>query len=232
MKHSYYGLTALQVAGNRNYFGANTLVPSPMVSDDLITTQQLMTSWFVRGVLIATAVLLFLIPLLDLVTGNIPYELWIVLMTFIVVLTLVALLVLMIVGIRWIIQRIKHRHSERIDAVRDKVLVRVVRDGVAIQVPRMDIVVGDVILLGVGDEVPADAILLESSDLIVSEYIVNGKFEASKKSKEMDADTYEVGEPNYVVSGSIVLQGEAVAQVFALGNRRLSSSYSSFKIPL
>lgn len=219
MRHIYNGLTTLQVVENRNYFGANTLTQAPIDVESADNSQQRMSLWFVRGVLIATMVMLFLIPLLDLLTGNIPYELWIALLACLGLMTSVALIVLIFASVRLLSRRMQQRKNERIDAVRDQALVRVVRDGTTVLVPRLEIVVGDVIVLGVGDEVPADAVLLESTDLVMSEYIVNGKYECMKTTKHMESDTGELSDSNYVIGGSIVLQGEAVAQVFAVGNR-------------
>ena len=219
MRHTYNGLTTLQVVENRNYFGANTLTQAPIDVESADNSQQRMSLWFVRGVLIATMVMLFLIPLLDLLTGNIPYELWIALLACLGLMTSVALSVLIYASVRLLSRRMQQRKNERIDAVRDQALVRVVRDGTTMLIPRLEIVVGDVIVLGVGDEVPADAVLLESTDLVMSEYIVNGKYECMKTTKHMESDTGELSDSNYVIGGSIVLQGEAVAQVFAVGNR-------------
>jgi Ca2+-transporting ATPase len=219
MRHIYNGLTTLQVVENRNYFGANTLSHSTIEVESADNSQQRMSLWFVRGVLIATMVMLFLIPLLDLLTGNIPYELWIALLACLGLMTSVALIVLIYASVRLLSRRIQQRKNERIDAVRDQALVRVVRNGTTMLIPRLEIVVGDVIVLGVGDEVPADAVLLESTDLVMSEYIVNGKYECMKTTKHMESDTGELSDSNYVIGGSIVLQGEAVAQVFAVGNR-------------
>lgn len=219
MRHIYNGLTTLQVVENRNYFGANTLTQAPIDVESADNSQQRMSLWFVRGVLIVTMVMLFLIPLLDLLTGNIPYELWIALLACLGLMTSVALIVLIFASVRLLSRRMQQRKNERIDAVRDQALVRVVRDGTTMLVPRLEIVVGDVIVLGVGDEVPADAVLLESTDLVMSEYIVNGKYECMKTTKYMESDTGELSDSNYVIGGSIVLQGEAVAQVFAVGNR-------------
>ena len=218
MTHIYNGLTALQVAENRNYFGANTLSHAPLEYTPAEDTSKVLSIWFIRGVLIVVAVMLFVIPLFDIFTGNIPYEIWIAFVACVLLLTSVAAVVLVVAAIRFLIQRRKDQQHELLNNVRDKALVRVVRDGKTVQVPRMDIVVGDVILLGVGDEVPADAVLLEANDLVVSEYILNGKFESEKTTQRMECYLGEVFEPNYVMCGSIVLQGEAVAQVFAVGN--------------
>ena len=77
---------------------------------------------------------------------------------------------------------------------------------------------GNSVTPSVGDEVPADAVLLESTELVVSEYILNGKYECLKTTLRKECDLGQVDQSNYVMFGSIVLQGEAVAQVFAVGN--------------
>jgi Ca2+-transporting ATPase len=218
MTHIYNGLTALQVAENRSYFGANTLSHAQLKYHTSESSSHTLSLWFVRGVLVVIVVMLFVIPLVDLFTGNIPYEIWIAFLACVLMLLAVAGCVLLIAAIRRLVQRHKDKRLKRINEVRDNALVRVVREGETRLIPRKDIVVGDVILLGIGDEVPADALLLESTDLIVSEYILNGKFECPKTSQRKEPDLRQVDQPNYVMCGSIVLQGEAVAQVFAVGN--------------
>ena len=225
----YNGLTALRVAENRSYFGANTFSNVPLEYTSTEGSSRTLSLWFVRGVLITVVIMLFTIPLVDLLTGNIPYEIWIAFLACILLLTFVAGVVLLIAVIHFLIQRHKEKKDEMLNEIIDKALVRVVREGETVVVPRMDIVVGDVILLGIGDEVPADAVLLESSDLVVSEYIVNGKYECVKMSKYLESNSSELSESNYVIRGSIVVQGEAVAQVFAVGNHTVKP-WSYYKI--
>mgnify|MGYP005608427025 FL=1 len=218
MRHIYNGLTTLQVVEKRNYFGANTLSSAPLGDQTTEGLLQTLSLWFVRGVLIAIVVMLFVIPLVDLFTGDIPYEIWIAFLACVLLLTFVAGVVLLIASIRRLVKRHNDKRCERINEVRDNALVKVVREGEIHLVPRKDIVVGDVILLEIGDEVPADAVLLESTELVVSEYILNGKYECLKTTLRKECDLGQVDQSNYVMFGSIVLQGEAVAQVFAVGN--------------
>lgn len=218
MRHVYNGLTALQVAENRSYFGANTLSHAPLEYNQTEGSSHTLSLWFVRGVLVTIVIMLFTIPLVDLFTGNIPYEIWIAFLACVLLLASVAGVVLLIAAIRFLVQRHKDKKGEVLNGIIDKALVRVVREGETVLLPRMDIVVGDVILLGIGDEVPADAVLLEATDLLVSEFVLNGKFECTKTSQRIDYELGEVFQANYVMCGSIVLQGEAVAQVFAVGN--------------
>ena len=218
MTHIYNGLTALQVVENRSYFGANTLSQAPLEYTTTEGFPKVIAMWFVRGVLLVVVVMLFVIPLLDLFLENFPYELWIAFVACVLLLTSVAIVVLVVAAVRFLVMRRKEKQQELLNSIRDKALVRVVRDGEELQVPRMDIVVGDVILLGVGDEVPADALLLEANQLLVSEYMLNGKYECVKTAVPVNFHFSEFSQPNYLISGSIVLQGEAVAQVFAVGN--------------
>ena len=227
MTHMYNGLTALQVAKNRSYFGANTLSHAPWEYHPTEGSSHTLSLWFVRGVLVVIVVMLFVIPLVDLFTGNIPYEIWIAFLACVLMLLAVAGCVLLIAAIRRLVQCHKDKRLKRINEVRDNALVRVVREGETRLIPRKDIVVGDVILLGIGDEVPADAVLLESTDLVVSEYFVNGKYECMKTTKHVESDSSELSDSNYVICGSMVLQGEAVAQVFAVGNRA-NNEYINF----
>jgi Ca2+-transporting ATPase len=231
MTHIYNGLTALQVAENRNYFGANTLSHASLERNLTEGWTKFIALWFVRGLLIAVMAMLFIIPLLDFFTEDVPYELWIAFIACVLLLTSVAIIVLLVAAIRLSIQRRKEKRDELLNNVRDRSLVKVVRDGKTIQVPRMDIVVGDIIVLEIGDEVPADAVLLESSELVVSEYILNGNIECEKVCQRMEGDWGEVFESNnYVMCGSIVLQGKAVAQVFAVGNHVTKSFDAELEI--
>ena len=216
MTHLYSGLTALQVAANRSYFGANTLSHSSSWST---SAYELLSLWFVRGVLIVVALSMLLLPLLDLFVEAMSDELWLAFVACVLLFAFVALVVIGVAIVLYLLRCRRRNEHERMNKVRDSSLVRVVRDGFVESVPRMDIVVGDVILLGVGDEVPADALLLETSNLVVSEYLVNGQIECAKTSVHLYDDIAQVSPSQYVFCGSMVIEGEAVAQVFAVGHQ-------------
>ena len=141
MTHIYNGLTALQVVENRNYFGANTLTHAPMEYTNQEDSPNLLALWFARGILIVVVMMLFLIPLLDFLTGNIPYELWIAFVACVLLFTSVAAIVILIAAIRFLVLRRKERQQEILNTVQDHALVRVVRDGKTEQIARKDIVV-------------------------------------------------------------------------------------------
>jgi P-type Ca2+ transporter type 2C len=92
----------------------------------------------------------------------------------------------------------------------------VMRDGVASRVPSTELVRGDLLLLGEGDAVGADARLLEATALRVQEASLTGESEAVLK----DAATLPAAVPlgdrlNMVFKGTAVAQGSARAVVTA-----------------
>ena len=82
----------------------------------------------------------------------------------------------------------------------------VVRDGITQRIASRDIVVGDILILEEGDRIPADALLLESHDLLVDESLLTGESEPVKKD-----------EANHVHAGCMVVRGGSIAQVTAIG---------------
>ncbi|NBM18780.1 HAD-IC family P-type ATPase, partial [Streptomyces sp. GC420] len=87
---------------------------------------------------------------------------------------------------------------------------RVVRDGTEQQLTAASVVPGDVLLLGEGDIVPADAILLESSAVLVDESAVTGESVPVEKDAAAGRDTG-------LRAGTVVVHGRAVAEVTATG---------------
>jgi P-type Ca2+ transporter type 2C len=92
----------------------------------------------------------------------------------------------------------------------------VMRDGVALRVPSAELVRGDVLLLGEGDAVGADARLIEATSLRVQEASLTGESEAVLK----DAATLPAAVPlgdrlNMVFKGTAVVQGSGRAVISA-----------------
>ena len=105
-----------------------------------------------------------------------------------------------------------------LNKVNDTAPVKVYRNGTATQVAKNEIVVGDIVILSQGDEIPADGKLISSIELSVNESSLNGESVASRKShipvKEF-AGTYS---PNYVYRGTTVTEGEGVFEVTTVGD--------------
>ncbi|HEY4121021.1 MAG TPA: magnesium-translocating P-type ATPase [Byssovorax sp.] len=95
----------------------------------------------------------------------------------------------------------------------------VVRDGVAREIPRRDVVPGDVIRLSAGDMVPADARLVASNDLHVAEGALTGESMPVEKAAGDTSSpaTPDVHDPRFVFLGCSVVSGTATALVVATG---------------
>ena len=94
----------------------------------------------------------------------------------------------------------------------------VVRDGRHERIPAVELVPGDVLLLAEGDAVTADARLVESASLMVSEASLTGESEAVLKiTEELPADTALGDRLNMVFSGTAVTRGHGRAVVTATG---------------
>jgi calcium-translocating P-type ATPase len=89
---------------------------------------------------------------------------------------------------------------------------RVMRDGQLHQVSVEELVPGDIILLDEGDRVPADARLIQSSDLRIDQSTLTGESRPIRKSPSFDGQWSKI-----VFAGTNVMEGSAVAAVFATG---------------
>ena len=105
-----------------------------------------------------------------------------------------------------------------LNQINDTTLVKVYRNGNVTQVPKNELVVGDIVIVTQGDEIPADGKLLETMELSVNESTLNGESVASRKThipvKEF-AGTYS---PNCIYRGTTVTEGDGVMMVTAVGD--------------
>jgi Ca2+-transporting ATPase len=106
---------------------------------------------------------------------------------------------------------LQERKAERaLEALRDLSSPRalVVRDGEPARIAGADVVRGDLAILGEGDRVPADAQLAPGAALMLDESLLTGESLAVEK-----------GGGDAVFSGTLVVKGQARAEVFATGPR-------------
>ncbi len=113
-----------------------------------------------------------------------------------------------------------YRSERAVLRLRDQVApsATVLRDGKWVEIPRRDIVPGDVLQLSAGDLVPADAHLIESRDLHVQQAALTGESMPVEKNAD-DASGAASGpeRPNMVFNGTSVVSGTATAVVVATG---------------
>jgi Ca2+-transporting ATPase len=135
---------------------------------------------------------------------------------------------LMLLGFVFVIMGItivQERRTERaLDALRDLSSPRalVIRDGQRKRIAGREVVRGDMIILSEGDRVPADAILRHSINLSADESLLTGESVPVRKVASLDAQTSSRpggDDLPAVFSGTMVTQGQGVAEVVATGLR-------------
>ena len=105
-----------------------------------------------------------------------------------------------------------------LNQVNDDLPVKVIRGGLMLEIPRREIVVGDVVMLNAGDEIPADGILLSAVSVQVNESSLTGEPMATKTTIEADFDKEATYPSNAVMNGSTMLGGYGVMQVTQVGD--------------
>lgn len=105
-----------------------------------------------------------------------------------------------------------------LNKVNDDEPVEVIRDGNPTQVPKRDVVVGDILILNTGEEIPADATLLEATSLNVDESTLTGEPLASKTTDPEHFDSEATFPSDHVMRGTRVMEGHGLARVFAVGD--------------
>ena len=100
----------------------------------------------------------------------------------------------------------------------DREPVRVRRDGHETQVPRSEIVVGDIVLLSTGDEIPADGHLLEATQMQVDESSLTGEPVCHKSTKSDEQDAEATYPTDMVLRGTKILEGHGLMCVTAVGD--------------
>lgn len=128
--------------------------------------------------------------------------------------------ILLATSIAFFFERKADRQFAILNQVNDDEPVEVIRNGNATVVPKRSLVVGDIVFINTGDEVPADGELLEAISLRVDESTLNGESEPVHKSvnaKEFDASaSYPT---NHVLRGTRAMEGHGVFRVLSVGDR-------------
>lgn len=110
------------------------------------------------------------------------------------------------------------RRFRRLNRVDDDVAVKVMRDGAMREVPRREVVAGDVVHIESGETVPADGELVEAVSLKINESTLTGELEVDKTVDPAHFDADATYPSNEVLRGTIVADGYGVLVVTAVGN--------------
>lgn len=110
------------------------------------------------------------------------------------------------------------KEFELLNQVNDDEPVQVIRDGGFTEIPKRDIVVGDIVVLSTGNEVPADGELLEAVSLQMDESTLTGEPLCAKTTAPEQFDPNATFPSNHVMRGTKVMEGHGIMRVLAVGD--------------
>ena len=128
----------------------------------------------------------------------------------------VAIMLATVVG--FVFELSANKKFEILNQVNDEETVKVIRDDNVTLVKRRDIVVGDIVIIETGDEVPADGLLLDAYSLQVNESDLTGEPMARKTVDENEFNNEATYPSNWVMRGSKIIDGHGVMQVERVGD--------------
>jgi Ca2+-transporting ATPase len=216
MSISYKGLSAEQVAANRQRFGANviTFAVSPTLAEMLTT---LNASWQVKWLFRISFILLLLLSFVEVIGINLLQDAWYIYLKILSLLICIYLLLLALTCVRYWLKYREARLQQQIADQKGLQTVRAIRNGHLVMLERRDVVVRDVLILQQGDEIPADGYLLDSCDMLVNESMFSGNARCVKSTDHADFDFSAQFATDHLVGGSWVLEGEGIMEVTAVG---------------
>jgi len=105
-----------------------------------------------------------------------------------------------------------------LNQVNDDIKIKVIRQGNVCEISKKDVVVGDIVLLESGEEVPADGELLEAVSLQIDESCLTGEPMISKTTNPADFKHDVTYPSNYVMRGTKVIDGHATVEIKTVGD--------------
>lgn len=196
------GLTAEQVVESRRRHGENVLTP-PKRKSLLALYLEKYTDPIIRILLVAAAVSLAL----SFVNGE-----------YIETIGIIAA-ILLATTISFYFERDAAKKFDVLTALGEEAPVKVVREGEVSETARRDVVVGDIVVIETGDEIPADGRLMSAESLQVDESSLTGEPIATKSAAADAADEGELAYPaDVVLRSSMVMSGNAMYVVTAVGD--------------
>ena len=126
--------------------------------------------------------------------------------------------ILLATGLAFFFEEKANRAFSILNQVNDDEAVEVIRNGNTTKVAKREIVVGDLVLLDTGADVPADGELLEAVSLNVDESTLTGEPVCHKSTSADDFDSEATFPTNHVMRGTKVMEGHGLFRVEKVGD--------------
>lgn len=126
--------------------------------------------------------------------------------------------ILLATVLAFIFQQKANKEFTILNQVNDDEQVEVIRNGKVTSIPRKDVVVGDIVVLNTGEEIPADGELLEAVSLSVDESSLTGEPLAHKTTDPTQFSKEATYPSNHVLKGTKIMEGHGVMRVLKVGD--------------
>lgn len=126
--------------------------------------------------------------------------------------------ILLATGLAFYFESKADKEFSILNQVSDDEPVQAIRDGNVTKIPKKDVVVGDMVILNSGEEVPADGVLLEAVSLNIDESSLTGEPMCHKTIDPELFDNDATFPSNAVMRGTKVMEGHGVMEVTAVGD--------------
>lgn len=207
--HHYTGLTSLEVIKSRETHGANVLTP-PQRESLLKKFIACFGDPLIKILLVALALSVG-ISIYQFGWCGEPLSIFLEPAGI-----LLAVLLATMVG--FFLELNNEKTFQSLNEANDETLVKVIRNDNICQVQRKDIVVDDIVLLEIGEEIPADCELLDSFNLIVNESSLTGEPQCNKTIEEERFDKDATYPSNQIMKGTTIIEGFCTAKVLKVGD--------------
>jgi len=203
MKQKRFGLNAAEVVESRQQHGENVLTPPRRQSMWRLYLEKYEDP-MVRILLVAAVV--------SLVLAFIKND-------FIETIGIIAAIFLA-TTVGFYFERDAARKFDVLTQLGEEQPVKVLREGKVVEIPRREVVVGDIVLVETGDEVPADGQLFEATDLQVDESSLTGEPITDKfvGDGSLSKDSSEAYAKDMLLRSSMVMEGSGRYVVTAVGD--------------
>lgn len=126
--------------------------------------------------------------------------------------------ILLATGMAFFFEEKANKAFSVLNQVNDEEPVEVIRNGNTTQITKREVVVGDIVRLNTGSEVPADGSLLQAISLNIDESSLTGEPICHKSTHEADFDKEATFPTNYVLRGTKVMEGHGLFRVEKIGD--------------
>ena len=208
-KLEYTGLTEAEVLKSREKYGENVLTPPPRTPMWKLFLEKFSDP--IIRILLVALLLSVGVAVYHVATGEAGAS-------ALFEPAGIALAILLATVVGFLFEMSAAKKFDILNQVNDDLPVKVVRGGHIVEIPKREVVVGDIIMLNAGDEIPADGILLSAVSVQVNESSLTGEPMGTKTTVEADFHKEATGPSNAVMNGSTMLGGYGVMRVTQVGD--------------